>query len=265
MVLKLEHLQRTGSFKLRGALNALMYGELPRRVVAASGGNHGIGVAAAAAVLGLPATIYVPKNAPREKAMRIEAAGARLVRVGDTYDETASAARAAAVEPGTRYVETYDDPVVVTGAATLAVEIVRDLPEVDTIAVAVGGGALAAGMALGGNGRLTVAVEPEHCNCLHEALAAGEPVEAEVESVTASALGASRVGAMPFAVLSSNPVRSVLVSDKEILAARDRLWEEFRLAVEPAGAVAFAAWLAGSVPGDLPCVVLCGANSDWTP
>ncbi|HKS46647.1 MAG TPA: serine/threonine dehydratase [Amycolatopsis sp.] len=267
LVLKLEHLQRTGSFKLRGALNALLSGERPREVITASGGNHGIGVATAAAILGLPATVYVPGTVPADKAERIEAAGARLVRVGATYAEAAATAQEAATDPDVRYVEAYNDPVVIAGQGTVAAEIVRDAPEVDAIVVAAGGGGLAAGTALGGGGRLTVAVEPDHCNGLHEALAAGKPVDADVDSVTASALGATRVGEEPFAVLSAHehPVNSVLVSEKEILAARDRLWDEFRLAVEPAGAVAFAAWLNGQVPGELPCVLLCGANANWTP
>ncbi|MFI6024703.1 serine/threonine dehydratase [Amycolatopsis magusensis] len=264
LVLKLEHLQRTGSFKLRGALNALLAGDRPAEVVTASGGNHGIGVATAAAILGLRATVFVPDSVPDGKARRIERAGARLVRAGSTYVDAADAAREAA-GPGIRYVEAYNDPVVIAGQGTVAAEIVADAPEVDSIVVAVGGGGLAAGVALGGAGRLTVAVEPERCACLHHALAAGEPVDTEVVSVAASALGATRTGAIPFGILSSHPVRSLLVTEDDILAARDRLWEEFRLAVEPAAAVPFAAWLTGQVPGDHPCVILCGANADWTP
>jgi threonine dehydratase len=109
-----------------------------------------------------------------------------------------------------------------------------------------------------------LAVEPTNCRALHNALAAGRPVDSAVDSIASSGLGATRVGEVPFEVLRST-ARSVLVSDAEILAARDRLWEEFRLAVEPAGAVPFAAWLAGAVPGELPCLILCGANTDWTP
>ncbi|AXB41670.1 serine/threonine dehydratase [Amycolatopsis albispora] len=265
VVLKLEHLQRTGSFKLRGALNALLAGDRPDEVVTASGGNHGIGVATAAAILGLPATVYVPTQVPEGKARRIEGAGARLVRAGGSYAEAAAAARSAAARPGVRYLEAYNDPVVIAGQGTVAAEIVQDTPEVDSIVVSVGGGGLAAGIALGGAGRLTVAVEPERCACLHHALAAGEPVDAETVSVASSALGATRVGEVPFGVLSSRPVRSLLVAEDDIVAARDRLWEEFRLAVEPAAAVPFAAWLSGRVPGERPCVVLCGANAEWTP
>jgi threonine dehydratase len=262
LVLKLEQLQRTGSFKLRGALNALLSGPRPDRVVTASGGNHGIGVATAASILGLPATVYAPVSIPESKARRIEEAGARLVRAGTTYAEAAAAAHEVT---DARYVEAYNDRTVIAGQGTVAVEIVEDVPAVDAIVAAVGGGGLASGIALGSGGRLTVAVEPEQCSCLNQALAAGRVIDAEVNSVASSALGATRVGEMPFEILTSHPVQSVLVSDDEILAARDLLWDEFRLAVEPAAAAPFAAWLAGRVPGTLACLVICGANADWTP
>jgi threonine dehydratase len=116
---------------------------------------------------------------------------------------------------------------------------------------------------LGSGGRQVVAVEPTGCSALHAALAAGAPVDTPVSSVAASALGATRVGDLPFSLLRD--ATSVLVDDAQILAARDRLWEEFRLAVEPGGAVPFAAFLAGLVPGDLPCLIVCGANTDWSP
>lgn len=261
IVFKLEHLQLTGSFKLRGALNTLIASGSPDRVVTASGGNHGLGVAKAAQLLGLHATVFVPVSAPEGKVRRIEAAGAKLIRHGDTYAEAVLAARET---PGF-YVEAYNDPTVVAGQGTVAAEVVEDAPDVDAIAVAVGGGGLAAGTALASSGRLTVAVEPDRCCALHHALAAGKPVDSEVVSVASSALGATRVGEVPFEILSTHPVASVLVPDAATLSARDRLWEEFRLAVEPAAAVPFAAWLAGQVPGELACVVLCGANTDWTP
>ena len=260
LVLKLEHLQRGGSFKLRGAVNALAAGSRPRHVVTASGGNHGIAVATAAASLGLPATVYVPVTAPEGKTRRIEAAGARLIRHGATYGEAALAALAEAQAPGVRYVPAYDDPAVVAGQGTVTAEAVADAPEVDAVVVAAGGGGLSAGAVLGAGGRTVVVVEPENCCCVHRALEAGRPVDSAVDSVAASALGATRVGEVPFAVLSSAGVVSVLVTDAELLAAQDRLWEEFRLAVEPAAAVPFAAWLAGRVPGERACLVLCGAN-----
>ena len=261
LVLKLEHLQRGGSFKLRGAVNALTSGLRPTHVVTASGGNHGIAVATAAASLRLPATVYVPVTAPEGKTRRIEAAGARLVRHGATYGEAAVAALAEAQAPGARYVPAYDDPVVVAGQGTVTAEAVADAPEIDAVVVAAGGGGLSAGAALASGGRTVVVVEPEGCCCVHRALEAGRPVDAPVDSVAASALGATRVGEVPFAVLSSADVVSVLVTDAELLAAQDRLWDEFRLAVEPAAAVPLAAWLAGRVPGERACLVLCGANT----
>ena len=263
VLLKLEYLQRSGSFKLRGALNAMLSGPLDGHVVAASGGNHGLAVATAASLLGVSATVYVPETVPAAKARRIEAAGARLVRHGATFAEAASAASDAAARPGHRFLHPYDDPAVVAGQGTVAAEIVAEAPGVDAIAAAVGGGGLAAGTALAIAGRRVVAVEPEYCRCLHDALAAGEPVDSAVDSVAASATGASRVGEIPFAVLATHDVSSVLVGDEQILRARDRLWEECRIAVEPAAAVPFAAWLAGRVPGDLPCLIVCGANADW--
>jgi threonine dehydratase len=265
LVLKLEHLQRGGSFKLRGAVNALVSGPRPERVVTASGGNHGIAVATAAAALGLPATVYVPIGAPAAKTRRIAAAGARLLRHGATYGEAAAATLETARSPGVRYVPAYDDSAVVAGQGTVTAEAVADAPEVDAVVVAAGGGGLAAGAALAAGGRHVVAVEPEGCCCVHRALAAGHPLDAPVDSVAASALGATRVGEVPFAVLAEAGatgagVTSVLVTDAEIVAAQDRLWEEFRLAVEPAAAAPFAAWLAGRVPGERACLVLCGAN-----
>jgi threonine dehydratase len=261
VVLKLEHLQRTGSFKFRGALNALLAGGLPERVVTASGGNHGLAVATAASVLGIPATVYAPVSIPDAKARRIEAAGAKLVRAGENY---AQAAKLAQEQPG-MYLPAYDHPDVVAGQGTVAAEIVAEASDVDTIVVAVGGGGLAAGTLLGADGRRIVVVEPENCQALHDALAAGAPVDCAVDSVAASALGATRVGDVPFGILQPADPLSVLVTDEEILSARDRLWEEFRLAVEPAAAAPFAAWLAGQVPGELPCLIVCGANTDWHP
>jgi threonine dehydratase len=256
VVLKLEHVQRSGSFKIRGATNALLNGEPPDRVVTASGGNHGLGVATAAGLLGVPATVYVPCSVPDGKASRIEAAGAKLIRHGENYAEAAAAARA---EAG-RYLHAYDDPDVIAGQGTVAAEIVADVPDVDALVVATGGGGLAAGTALAAGPRPVVTVEPARCRAVHAALEAGAPIDVEIDSVAASALGATRIGDLPFAVLRTAPVVPLLVTDDEILTARERLWEEFRIRVEPAAAAPFAAWITGRVPGELPCLVLCGAN-----
>jgi threonine dehydratase len=266
VTLKLENLQVTGSFKFRGALNGVLASRTAEHVVAASGGNHGLGVAAAAKILGLSATVYLPRTTPEAKARRISAQGARVVRHGEAYADAEIAARAWAEQSGGSYLHAYDDPAVIAGQGTIGLEIARHAPGCDSVAVSVGGGGLAAGLRVSlGPDRPVVAVEPEHCNSLHAAFSAGGPVDAPVDSAAASALGASRIGRITFALLSSGEVRLALVTEREIAWARDRLWEELRLAVEPAAAVPFAAWLAGRVPGRHPCLVLCGANTDWHP
>ena len=269
VVLKLEQLQLSGSFKLRGALNAVLAGHAHDHVVTASGGNHGLGVATGAALLGITATVFVPASVPEIKARRIAAKGVTLVRTGATYAEAAAAAAELAARPGHRYIPAFDDPLVVAGNGTVAAEVVADAPDVDTVVVAAGGGGLSAGSALAVGDRLLVAAEPERCSAVHDALVAGHPVDAPVDSVASSALGATRIGQVPFDVLAprarSGAVRSVLVSEAAIVEARDRLWEECRIATEPAAAVPLAAWMAGDVPGELPCLVICGANAEWTP
>jgi threonine dehydratase len=281
---KLENLQVAGVFKIRGALNALLAQreatasrhQADARVVTASGGNHGLGVATAARWLDIPATVYVPATVPDIKASRIVAAGAEVVKTGRVYADAERAAREFAAGQGRFYVHAYDDPAVVAGQGTLAAEIVADLPELDVVAVPVGGGGLLAGVSgalaaidhaagAGPAPRRVVGVEPEGCPTLHAAVEAGEPVDVGADSVAASALGAARIGTLAFSAYRANPVGLALVTDKEIIAARDRLWEDFRLAVEPAAATVFAAWLAGQVPSAHPCLILSGANATWTP
>jgi threonine dehydratase len=273
VTLKLEHMQLTGSFKIRGALNALLAAPGTERVITASGGNHGLGLAAAASLLDIKATVFVPENVPAAKERRIAAAGAEVIRQGARYADADQAARQLAGRSGARYLHAYDDAEVVAGQGTVGLEVAAQAPGCDTVAVAVGGGGLIAGVAVAA-GRRVVGVEPDRCQALHAAVAAGRPVDVAIDSVAASALGATRVGAVPFAALkaaaaqapgSAGGLSLALVSDAEIVAGRDRLWEEFRLAVEPAAAAAFAAWLGGRVPGEHPCLVLCGANDDWTP
>src|SRR5919197_1429939 len=219
VVLKLEHLQRTGSFKLRGAVNAMLAGDGPSHVVTASGGNHGFAVATAASLLGRPATVFVPETVPSGKARRIEATGARLVRHGAIYSEAVDAALSEASAIGGMCLPAYNDPFVVAGQGTCALEVASQASDVDTLVVAVGGGGLAAGTVLASGGRTVVTVEPSGCCCLHNALSAGAPVDSEVNSVAASALGATSVGDIPFAVLRDS-VHSILVSDAQIVAAR---------------------------------------------
>lgn len=272
VVFKLENLQVTGAFKVRGAVNALLMageatGECVARVITASGGNHGTGVAAAARRLGIPATVFVPATVPEIKARRIASAGADVVRTGDRYADAERAARELASQENAYYLHAYDDSAVVAGQSTVGLEIVQDAPDCDTVAVPVGGGGLLAGVSAAIAPRRAIAVESAGCASIHEAAAAGRPVNSQVDPgcVAASAMGATRAGGLAFAAFTAFGIGLAMVSDEEILAARDRLWEEFRLAVEPAAAAVFAAWLAGRVPGELPCLILSGANAHWTP
>ncbi len=174
--LKLESLQRTGSFKLRGAFSALTAADIPESgVVAASGGNFGLAVACAAGDLGHPATIFVPETSPPEKIGRIAAYGADVRQVEGFYPEALEAAQAWAAETGAFQAHAYDQAEVVAGQGTCGREIIEDLPNADTVIVAVGGGGLIAGVAswIREDARV-VAVEPELCPSLYEARRAGQ-------------------------------------------------------------------------------------------
>ncbi|SED12713.1 L-threonine ammonia-lyase [Nocardioides exalbidus] len=269
--LKCEHLQHCGVFKTRGAFNrqlgALERGELgDAGIVVASGGNAGLAQAYAARALGIRATVIVPETAPVVKVARIEAYGALVRRVGQEYAEAYEAAVAFAEAEGAVFAHAYDQPDVVAGAGTLAEEVLEDEPGIDTIVVAVGGGGLYAGVAAAARGRAqVVAVEPATIPTLHAAMAAGAPVDVQVSGVAADSLGARRVGDLAFAAQVAEPPVSVLVPDDDIVAAREALWRDYRIASEHGAATAYAALLSGAyvpAPGERVAVVVCGANTD---
>ncbi|GAB2908161.1 serine/threonine dehydratase [Nonomuraea fastidiosa] len=267
--LKLEQLQHSGSFKVRGAFNRIMSaGDLPAAgVIAASGGNHGLAVAFAARALGVRAEIFVPTVTSPVKVAGLERLGARITQTGAIYAEAAEAAAKRAAETGALSVHAYDQPEVVAGQGTAGLELIEQTGGVDTVLVAVGGGGFAAGVTLGTSvsGPRIVAVEPERIPTLNAALRAGERVQVEVGGMAADALGASMIGGLAFEILSGPRVESVLVSDEAIVAARRTLWERHRVAAEHAGAAAYAALLSGAYrpePGERVAVVVCGANTD---
>ncbi|WP_214109488.1 threonine/serine dehydratase [Acrocarpospora catenulata] len=260
--LKLECLQHAGSFKVRGAFNRMLAAELPAAgVIAASGGNHGLAVAYAARRLGVRAEIFVPEVCAPVKIAGLRALGAEVVVGGAIYQEALEASRKRAADTGALEIHAYDQPEVVAGQGTLALE----LPEVDTVLVAVGGGGLVAGVVAALDGRAAVvAVEPELIPTLHRALQAGEPTQVAVSGVGADALGASRVGRIAFDTVAGR-VSSVLVSDEAIIEARLALWAEYRVAAEHAGAAALAALRSGAYrpePGERVAVIVCGSNTD---
>ena len=264
--LKLEHLQVTGSFKARGATNAVLaLSSSPRVVVAASGGNHGLGVAYAAGVAGAVPMIVVPETVSGEKARRLAAAGARVVRHGAEYADAEAKARDLAAELSAPLIHPFADPSVIAGQGTVGLEITEDAPGCDAVIAAVGGGGLIAGIATALEGaHRVIGVEPEGIPTLARALEAGRPVEVAMSSMTASALGARMTAPINLAIAQRAVECVALVTDGDILAARDLLWEACRLAVEPASAAGLAALLAGLIDAEAPCVVLCGANSAWT-
>lgn len=268
VVLKLELLQRTGSFKARGAFNRLLGAAIPAAgVVAASGGNHGAAVALAARALGVPARVFVPASSPTTKVDRIRSYGAEVVVAGAVYADARVAAQDWARESGALDVPAFDDALVVAGQGTVGLELVEDAAPgaVDTVLVAVGGGGLAAGCAaaLAPRDVRVVGVETEATACFHAALAAGEPVDVAVSGLAVDSLGARRLGAVPFAVLARTAVRSVVVTDGAVRAAQRALWESCRVETEPGGATALAALLSGAwrpTPGARVAVVVSGAN-----
>lgn len=267
LTLKLEQLQHSGSFKARGAFNRLLSAPVGAPgVVAASGGNHGAAVAYAARRLGHRAEIFVPEISSPVKVRFIESFGATVTVVGTNYAEALEASTVRAKESGAVVVHAYDQPEVVAGQGTLGREIEEQAPELDILLVAVGGAGLIGGIAGWYRGATRiVGVETETTPSLHSALEAGGPVDVETGGLAADSLGARRVGRIGFSMARRFVGRVVLVDDASVRAAQRRLWDSTRLIVEPGGAVALAALLAGAYrpqPRERVGVLLCGANTD---
>jgi threonine dehydratase len=265
--LKLECLQHSGSFKARGAFTNLLERPVPEAgVVAASGGNHGAAVAYAAMRLGHKATIFVPEVSPPAKLERIRSYGAELVVGGARYAEALAASERFAEETGALQIHAFNQEETLVGQGTLGLEIESDLPEIDTLLVAVGGGGLIGGIAAWFAGRIRIiAVEPEGAPTLHRAFEAGRPVDAPAEGIAADSLAPKRVGEMMFPIAEAFVERSILVSDDDIIAAQKALWDRVRIISEPGGAAAFAAILSGRytpAPGERVAVLVCGANAN---
>jgi threonine dehydratase len=267
-----EYLQHTGSFKARGAVNFLLghleAGTLPDAgVTIASGGNAGLACAWAAHQHGVTATVFLPATAPRVKVDKLCGYGADIRLVEGQYADAADACARFAEQTGALASHAYDHPLIAAGAGTVVDELLTQVPGVDTIVVAVGGGGLFAGAAAAaaGHGLRVVAVEPENCRALNAALQAGEPVDVTVDSVAADSLGARSASRLALDQARRGDVRSVLVPDAAITAARAGLWDDRRIAVEHGAATALAALTSGAYllgSGEQAAVVLCGANTD---
>ena len=272
--LKCENLQRTGSYKLRGAYNrlsALSSDERARGVVAASAGNHAQGVAFAARELGIHATIFMPVGVALPKLEATRAYGADVVLRGDSIGETLEAAAQFAAETGATIIPPFDHPDVVAGQGTLGLEILEQVPDVATIVVPIGGGGLAAGVAsaaklraaqLGRTVRI-VGVQAENASPYPPSLTAGEPTSVPVVPTIADGIAVYRPGELNFAIIRETIDEIVTVTEDDIARALLVLLERAKLVVEPAGAVGVAALMTGKVRSEGPIVVLLsGGNID---
>jgi threonine dehydratase len=266
LVLKLELLQHSGSFKARGAFTNLLRREVPPAgVAAASGGNHGAAVAYAAMRLGKPARIFVPTVASPAKLERIRGYGADLVVTGDRYADALAASEEWVAQSGALPLHAYEQVETLLGQGTVGLEFEEQDPAIDSVLVAVGGGGLIGGIAAWYEGRTkVVGVEPELCPTLDMAMAAGRPVDAPSGGIAADSLAPRRVGELMFPIAQAYVERVVLVPDEAIAAAQSALWKTLRIVAEPGGATALAAVLSGRYRarrGERIGVLVCGANT----
>jgi threonine dehydratase len=266
IVLKLEHLQHSGSFKARGAFANLLLRQVPVvGVAAASGGNHGAAVAYAAMRRKVPARIFVPEISSPAKTARIHDYGAHLVVGGERYADALAACEAWIAQTRALSVHAFDQRETLLGQGTLGQEIEAQVPDLDTLLASVGGGGLIGGIAAWYAGRIRViGVEPEGSPTLYRALEAGHPVDAETTGIAADSLAPRRVGELVFPIAQAHVDRVVLVTDDAIRQAQQTLWNTVRIVAEPGGSAAFAALLSGRYKprlGERVGVVLSGGNT----
>ena len=267
VILKLEGLQRSGSFKLRGALNKLIsLGDATREgVVTASGGNHGLGVAWAGWLTGVPVKVFVPGTTPTFKRVSLEQTNAEVVYVEGDYAAAEAYATQDAQERGIPYIHAYDDPEVIAGQATLIREFVKQAPELKTVVVAVGGGGLIAGAVSAAPGLNIVGVEPRGAATLKEALSHGCPTPlTHINTIAADALGARIAGEYAFSICKAAKTRVELVDDQALIRGQEWLWRHLRYAAELGACAGLAAMTEGKLDQDEGPVgvVICGANLD---
>ena len=266
LTLKLELLQHAGSFKTRGAFANLLTRDAPKvGVAAASGGNHGAAVAYAAMRLGIPAKIFVPGISSPAKIERIRSYGAELVVGGERYADALAANEAWIAQSGALAVHAFDQRETLLGQGTVGLELEEQVPDLDTLLVAVGGGGLIGGIAAWYRGRVRViGVEPEAAPTLTRALAAGRPVDADAGGIAADFLAPSSIGELVFPLAQRFVDRVILVPDEAIRDAQQALWATLRIVAEPGGAAGLAALIAGRYrprAGERVGVLLCGGNT----
>ena len=269
LLLKLECLQVTGSFKPRGALNKALALEAPSGLTTASGGNHGLGVAYAASVLGVPATVFLPTSTPEAKAQKLRGWGATVKVTGAVFDEANQAALAHAEAGDVIYVHPFADPAVISGQGTLGLELFEEAPDADTVLVAVGGGGLIAGVATALKALKpsirVIGVEPVGAPTLHDSLAAGALVTLGRIATEVGTLAPLRSAQINLELIAAGVDRIVLVEDEAMRQAARWLWFEVGVAAELSGAAALAALAVGAYKPEADervVAVVCGAGSD---
>jgi|TARA_B100001167_G_scaffold189887_1_gene155464 threonine dehydratase len=274
VALKLENLQRTGSFKIRGAANRLSRlteSERARGVVAASAGNHAQGVALAAHELGISATIFMPLGVPVPKLLATRGYGADVVLEGATVETPLRLAAEFAERTGAVLIHPFDHPDIITGQGTLGLELMDDMPDLDTVIIGIGGGGLMSGVAAAVKARAAavgrtvrvIGVQAENSAAYPVSLAAGRPMEVATRATIADGIAVARPGDLPFEIISQLVDEVVTVSEDDIARALLVLLERAKQVVEPAGAVGVAAILAGKVAAHGPTAcVLSGGNID---
>jgi threonine dehydratase len=268
--LKCENLQRTGSFKARGAyvrISRLTDDERSRGVVAASAGNHAQGVAFAAALLGAKATVVMPEGAPLPKVAATRSYGAEIILHGERIEDALSCATALAGDRGAVFIHPYEHPDILAGQGTVGLEIVAQCPDVRTIVVPVGGGGLAAGIAMAARGSdpsiRVIGVQAEMVAPFPASLAAGHPVPVESAPTMADGIAVARPGELALQVLAELAARVVTVSEEVLSRALLLCLERAKQVVEPAGAAGVAALLDDPRSIEPPAVVvLSGGNID---
>jgi threonine dehydratase len=265
-VLKLELTQHSGSFKARGAFANLILREVPPAgVAAASGGNHGAAVAYAAQRLGHKARIFVPEISSPTKIARIRGYGADLVVGGKLYADALAACEAYAAASGALSIHAFDQAETMLGAGSVGLELENQVPDLDALLVAVGGGGLIGGIAAWYESRIKViAVEPRLAPTLNMALAAGRPVDAPAGGIAADSLAPKRIGELVFPIAQKHVAQSVLVEDEAIATAQQVLWESVRIVAEPGAAAPLAALLSKAylpARGERVGILVSGANT----
>lgn len=267
VTLKLDLLQPTGSFKVRGAFSRLLAEDSkPTNVAAASGGNFGLAVAHAARELGIAATIFVPSSSPPAKVERLRRLGADVHVITGHYADALEASEEWVAHHDALFAHAYDQFEVVAGQGTCGMEMATQIPKADSVLVAVGGGGLVAGIAswFRGDARV-VGVETTGTPTLADARAAGGPVDVDVGGLAVSSLGSRRLGEIAWEATQRWVEDSILVTDEETALAQRWFWDECRLAVEPGAATPVAALLSGRyapADGEQVAVLVCGANVD---